>query len=238
MNSHDELLDSVAAYALGAAFPAEAAEVARICRRARRAAAEYEAASAGGYRRGLLGRIVRRSVQGADVASPMLKARIMKQVRAEAASKPARARGRPTRWRRHASRSPSSRTLGNLSLRNQLQSRPDEIAAQLRQNARQAEQNTRQRGRMPSRVKQSPIHGEQRLALSLRKRRRTRSRTAPLPADARAPGAAARQGLSGLDASQGLEEDGALIDVPAGAGRRRRSFACPNRPSDVRRGRS
>lgn len=144
MNSHDELLDSVAAYALGVLSPAEAAEVRAHLPTCAACRAEYEALRPAVTAVAYSAESCADSDSGAAVASPMLKARIMKQVRAEAASKPARAT-----WPAYALAAACLAlaivsTLGNFSLRNQLRIAQTEIAAQLRQNARQAEQNTRQ----------------------------------------------------------------------------------------------
>ncbi len=138
MNSHDELRDSVAAYALGALSPAEAAEVRAHLATCAACRAEYE------LLRPAVTALAYSAESGADVASPLLKARIMKQVRAEAASKP----GGVT-WPAYALAAACLAialisTLDNFSLRNQLRSAQTQIAAQLQQNARQAEQNARQ----------------------------------------------------------------------------------------------
>ncbi len=143
MNSHDELLDSVAAYALGVLSPAEAAEVRAHLETCAACRAEYEALRPAVTAVAYSAESCADSDSGADVASPLLKARIMKQVRAEAA-KPA-----GVTWPAYALAAACLAialisTLANFSLRNQLRSAQTQIAAQLQQNARQAEQNTRQ----------------------------------------------------------------------------------------------
>jgi anti-sigma-K factor RskA len=85
MISHDELLDNVAAYALGVLPPDEAAAVQRHLQTCEECRAEYNllrpAVTAVAYS----AEACTDAASGGTVASPLLKARIMKQVRAEAA---------------------------------------------------------------------------------------------------------------------------------------------------------
>ncbi len=86
MTSHDELLDSVAAYALGLLPATEAADVAAHLETCERCREEYRflrpAVTAVAYS----AEACADSASGAVAASPLLKARIMKQVRSEAAA--------------------------------------------------------------------------------------------------------------------------------------------------------
>jgi anti-sigma-K factor RskA len=83
MSAHDEMLDAVAAYALGALSPNDAAEVTAHLRDCEECRAEYRllrpAVTAVAYSAEACGD----AAAGAAVASPLLKARIMKQVRGE-----------------------------------------------------------------------------------------------------------------------------------------------------------
>jgi anti-sigma-K factor RskA len=84
MMAHDEMLESVAAYALGVLPPDEAAAVEQHLRSCAECTAEYcilrPAVTAVAYS----AESCADTDSGAAVASPLLKARIMKQVRAEA----------------------------------------------------------------------------------------------------------------------------------------------------------
>lgn len=84
MTSHDEMLDNVAAYALGLLPASEAAAVANHLRTCESCRAEYDflrpAVTAVAYS----AEACNDSSTGAAVASPLLKARVMKRVRAEA----------------------------------------------------------------------------------------------------------------------------------------------------------
>ena len=144
MTSHDELLDNVAAYALGALSPAEAAEVRAHLETCAACRAEYEVLRPAVTAVAYSAESCADPASGTAVASPLLKARIMKQVRAEAASKPA-----PATWPAYALAAACLAialisTLANFSLRNQLRGAQSEIAAQLQQSARQAQLNARQ----------------------------------------------------------------------------------------------
>ena len=143
MTSHDELLDNVAAYALGVLSPAEAIEVRAHLQTCEACRAEYEAL------RPAVTAVAYSAESCADpstgaVASPLLKARIMKQVRAEAERKPA-----PASWPAYALAAACVAvalisTFANFSLRNQLRSAQAMIGSQQQQNSRQAQQNARQ----------------------------------------------------------------------------------------------
>jgi anti-sigma-K factor RskA len=89
MTSHDELLDNVAAYALGVLPASEAAEVESRLRTCERCRDEYRflrpAVTAVAYS----AQACPDSSGEPPVASPLLKARVMKQVRAEAARRSA-----------------------------------------------------------------------------------------------------------------------------------------------------
>jgi anti-sigma-K factor RskA len=93
MMSHDELLDNVAAYALGVLSAPEAAVVERHLQTCERCRDEYRflhpAVTAIAYS----AEACTDAASGAVVASPLLKARVMKRVRAEAARQAA-----PRRW--------------------------------------------------------------------------------------------------------------------------------------------
>jgi anti-sigma-K factor RskA len=97
MIPHDELLDNVAAYALGVLPPAEAAEVAKHLQTCDRCREEYRflrpAVTAVAYS----GEGCTDAATGSVVASPLLKARVMNRVRAEAARQ-----SRPRRWPAYA----------------------------------------------------------------------------------------------------------------------------------------
>ncbi len=221
MNSHDELLDNVAAYALGVLSPAEAAEVRAHLQTCEACRAEYEALRPAVTAVAYSAESCADPSTGADVASPLLKARIMKQVRAEAAPKPA-----GVTWPAYALAAACLAlalisTLGNVSLRNQLRSAQTVIAAQQQQNSRQAEQNTRQ---ARQNAEQSQTIADLTASNASRYRFGNGEVVAHGPrlylAMRALPAPAARESLSGLDAAEGLEEDGALADVPAVAGRR------------------
>jgi Anti-sigma-K factor rskA/Putative zinc-finger len=91
MTSHDEMLDNVAAYALGLLPPAEAAAVAAHLQTCERCRDEYRllrpAVTAVAYS----AEACADPSHGATVVSPSLKARVMKRVRAESARPPAHA---------------------------------------------------------------------------------------------------------------------------------------------------
>jgi anti-sigma-K factor RskA len=84
MMSHDELLDNVAAYALGSLSPAEAAEVAEHLQTCEECRAEYQfmrpAVTAVAYS----AEACSDPSKGASAASPLIKKRVMQRVRAEA----------------------------------------------------------------------------------------------------------------------------------------------------------
>ncbi len=85
MMSHDELLDGVAAYALGVLPPDQAADVERHLRTCETCREEYRflrpAVTAVAYS----AEAYTDAAAGGAVASPLLKARVMKRIRAEAA---------------------------------------------------------------------------------------------------------------------------------------------------------
>jgi anti-sigma-K factor RskA len=144
MTSHDELLDNVAAYALGVLSPAEAADVRAHLQTCAACRAEYEALRPAVTAVAYSAESCADPASGAAVASPLLKARIMKQVRAEAAPKPA-----TVTWPAYALAAACLAvamisTFANFSLRNELRSAQGVIAAQQQRNARQTEQNTQQ----------------------------------------------------------------------------------------------
>ncbi|MBV9334158.1 MAG: anti-sigma factor [Candidatus Eremiobacteraeota bacterium] len=95
MTPHDELLDSVAAYALGVLPPSEAAGVEAHLQTCAQCQAEYRelrpAVTAVAYS----AEACADPTAGAVAASPLLKARIMRRVRAEAASRPSSRRYSP-----------------------------------------------------------------------------------------------------------------------------------------------
>lgn len=97
MMSHDELLDNVAAYALGVLSGPEADEVEKHLQTCERCRDEYRflhpAVTAIAYS----AETCTDSAGGAVVASPLLKARVMKRVRAEAARQ-----AQPRRWPAYA----------------------------------------------------------------------------------------------------------------------------------------
>jgi Anti-sigma-K factor rskA, C-terminal/Putative zinc-finger len=139
MNSHDELRDSVAAYALGALSPDEAAEVRAHLATCAACRAEYEALRPAVTAVAYSAESCADPSTGAAVASPLLKARIMKQVRAEAASKPGGVT-RPAYALAAACLALALiSTLNNVSLRNQLRSAQTQIAAQSQQDAQQSQ---------------------------------------------------------------------------------------------------
>ena len=85
MTTHDEVLDNVAAYALGLLPPDEAAQVARhinTCDECRR---EYDLLRPSVTAVAYSAEASESAASGAAVASPLLKARIMRHVRAQAA---------------------------------------------------------------------------------------------------------------------------------------------------------
>lgn len=97
MTSHDEMLDNVAAYALGVLPPAQAQAVAEHLKTCEECRAEYRflqpAVTAVAYS----AEACEDAASGAAVVSPLLKARVMKRVRTEAARRP-----RPGIWPAYA----------------------------------------------------------------------------------------------------------------------------------------
>lgn len=95
MTSHDELLDNVAAYALGVLPPAEAAAVESHLQTCEQCRAEYEylrpAVTAVAYS----AEACTDEKSGGVTASPLLKARIMRSVRTDAAARSAPSRFSP-----------------------------------------------------------------------------------------------------------------------------------------------
>lgn len=97
MTSHDEQLDNVAAYALGLLPPAEASAVAAHLKTCERCREEYQFLAPAVTAIAYSAEACSDPGSGATAASPLLKARIMKRVRAEAA--PSRA---PRAWPAYA----------------------------------------------------------------------------------------------------------------------------------------
>jgi anti-sigma-K factor RskA len=93
MISHDEMLDSVAAYALGALSPEEAQIVAEHLRTCEQCREEYRLLRPPVTAVAYTAEACADSRSGAVAASPLLKARVMKQVRGETARRP-----RPRGW--------------------------------------------------------------------------------------------------------------------------------------------
>lgn len=83
MMSHDELLDNVAAYALGSLSPAEAAEVVEHLQTCRECRAEYEFIRPAVTALAYSAEACTDASTGGAVASPLLKKRVMQSVRAE-----------------------------------------------------------------------------------------------------------------------------------------------------------
>jgi anti-sigma-K factor RskA len=90
MTSHDELFDSIAAYALGVLPPAEAQAVEAHLQSCERCRDEYRALRPAVTAVAYSAEACADASTGAVVASPLLKSRIMKHVRAEAAAQPKR----------------------------------------------------------------------------------------------------------------------------------------------------
>lgn len=89
MTSHDELLDGVAAYALGMLPADEAAEVAKHLRTCERCREEYRFLRPAVTAMAYSAEACADASSGAAVPPPALKARVMQQVRVEAARRPA-----------------------------------------------------------------------------------------------------------------------------------------------------
>ncbi|MBV8723753.1 MAG: anti-sigma factor [Candidatus Eremiobacteraeota bacterium] len=85
MSAHEELLDNVAAYALGALPPSDAAGVERHLRTCAECRREYESLRPAVTAVAYSAEACETAESGAAVASPLLKSRIMRKVRAEAA---------------------------------------------------------------------------------------------------------------------------------------------------------
>ncbi len=83
MSSHDEMLDAVAAYALGALPPHEASEVMKHLRGCAECRAEYRLLQPAVTAVAYSAEACADAASGDAVASPLLKARIMKHVRGE-----------------------------------------------------------------------------------------------------------------------------------------------------------
>ncbi len=83
MSSHDEMLDAVAAYALGALRPGEASDVIAHLRDCAECRAEYRLLQPAVTAVAYSAEACADDTSGAAVASPLLKARIMKHVRGE-----------------------------------------------------------------------------------------------------------------------------------------------------------
>jgi anti-sigma-K factor RskA len=83
MRSHDEMLDAVATYALGALPPHEASELMAHLRDCAECRAEYRLLQPAVTAVAYSAETCADASSGAGVASPLLKARIMKQVRGE-----------------------------------------------------------------------------------------------------------------------------------------------------------
>jgi anti-sigma-K factor RskA len=88
MTSHDELLDSVAAYALGLLSPAQAQEVAAHLQTCEGCREEYRFLGPAVTAVASSAESCAEPTSGANVASPLLKARVMRRVREEAAARP------------------------------------------------------------------------------------------------------------------------------------------------------
>ena len=86
MTTHDEMLDSVAAYALGTLPPAEASAVAAHLETCERCREEYRFLRPAVTALAYSAEACADQERGATAASPLLKARIMKQVRSESAA--------------------------------------------------------------------------------------------------------------------------------------------------------
>lgn len=84
MMSHDELLDNVAAYALGSLSPAEAAEVAEHLQTCDECRAEYQFMRPAVTALAYSAEACTDASTGGAVASPLLKRRVMQSVRGEA----------------------------------------------------------------------------------------------------------------------------------------------------------
>ena len=152
MIPHDELLDSVAAYALGVLSAQDAAEVRRHLETCAGCRAEYEALRPAVTAVAYSAESCADAVSGAAVASPLLKARIMREVRADGSDK-----RRVAVWPAYALAAACLALaifsgLAVLSLRQQLGGARAEIAAQAQritaqsqQSARTAQQNALQR---------------------------------------------------------------------------------------------
>jgi anti-sigma-K factor RskA len=93
MISHDEMLDSVAAYALGALSPQEAQIVAEHLQTCEQCREEYRLLGPAVTAVAYTAEACTDSRSGAVAASPLLKARVMKQVRGDAERRP-----RPRSW--------------------------------------------------------------------------------------------------------------------------------------------
>lgn len=88
MIGHDELFDSIAPYALGVLPPAEAQAVEAHLQSCERCRDEYRSLRPAVTAVAYSAEACTDATRGAVVASPLLKSRIMKHVRAEAASQP------------------------------------------------------------------------------------------------------------------------------------------------------
>lgn len=137
MTPHDELLDNVAAYALGLLSPAEAESVARHLQTCEQCREEYRllrpAVTAVAY-----------SAQSPSDASPLLKARVMRHVRAEAAR-----HVRPPVWAAYAIAAACLAIaiitgLADLSLNGQLNRERAQAAAQAQREGAQAQRERAQ----------------------------------------------------------------------------------------------
>ncbi len=91
--SHDAMLDDVAVYALGTMNAADAARVQEHLRTCAECRAEYEALAPSASAVGLSAEACANAETGAVTVSPLLKARLMREVRRDAASSPVVARG-------------------------------------------------------------------------------------------------------------------------------------------------
>src|SRR5579863_3062260 len=87
MTAHDELLDNVAAYALGMLPPSEASAVADHLKSCKECREEYRLLRPAITAVAFSAEACDEPSSGATSASPLLKARIMKEVRAQAAGR-------------------------------------------------------------------------------------------------------------------------------------------------------
>ena len=138
MTQHEAMLDDIAVYALGALPAAEARRIRDHLASCDACAAEYAALAPAAALVGISAEACASEETGATTVSPMLKARVMRQVRRDAstpANAPARARiGRPLVWPAYLVAAACFAiaifsSLQNLSLMQQLKSTQAQVAA-------------------------------------------------------------------------------------------------------------